>query len=134
MQLFRNSLRAAAFALSLFSGSLAFAADLVDFRENGPGGAPRELYTFVPSTGVSTLRATMSGTQRFFSLEKRPSNGVIYGIEPVASALYTIDVDTGVATFVANTGLNTIADITFDPTSGLMYGLCRNSPTNLYRI
>ena len=118
----------------LVPGGVASAGNLVYFHENGAGSVPRELYTFDPGTGISTPRATMTGAQRFFSLETRPSNGVIYGIEPVASALYTIDVNTGVATFVANTGLVTIADIAFDPTSGLMYGLCRNTPTNLYVI
>jgi hypothetical protein len=126
--------KALALFACLFSGSAAFAGNLVYFRENGVGGAPRELYTFDPNSGLSTFRATMPGTQRFFSLEKRPSTGVMYGIEPAASALFTIDINTGAATFVANTGLATIADIAFDPTSGLMYGLCRNSPTNLYVI
>ncbi|HTF86960.1 MAG TPA: hypothetical protein VK843_01030 [Planctomycetota bacterium] len=134
MQIIKNSLRAAALVLSIVSSASAFAGNLIYFRENGVGGAPRELYDFDPSTGLSSLRSTMTGTQRFFSLEKRPSNGVIYGIEPNASALYTIDVDTGVATFVANTGLATVADLAFDPTSGLLYGLCRNTPTQLYQI
>jgi hypothetical protein len=76
----------------------------------------------------------MTGTQRFFSLNKRPSTGVIYGMDVTGSVLYTIDVDTGVASLVAATGLPTVGDIAFDPTSDVLYGLTRNSPYNLYRI
>lgn len=134
MKLSCNSLRVIALVLGVCTGRFAAAGNLVYFHDTGAGGSPRELYSFDPSTSLSTLRATMTGAQRFFSLEKRPSNDAIYAIEQGTGALYTIDVDTGVATFIASTGLASIGDIAFDPTSGVLYGLGRNFPFSLYTI
>lgn len=109
--------------------------DLVYFEENGGGGNPRGLYNFDASTGNSTLRTTVSGAKRYFSLEERPSDGMIFAAEVVSgNALWTIDIDTGGLTFECTHNLNTIADISFDPATGELYGLMRNSPFGLYTI
>ena len=123
-----------AITLCCLVSGVASATNLVYFRENGPLGSPRELYSFDPSTGISTFRANLPGTQRFFTLETRPSTGVVYAVDVTTSALYTMDLSTGAITFVANTGLATLGDIAFDPTTGVLYGLLRNTPTNLYTI
>jgi len=118
---------------ALVCGDDVFAGDLVYFRENSHAGGPRELYTFDPSTGVSTFRANMPGPQFFGSLETRPSTGAVYGLDSNSGALYTVDMGTGAITFVANTGLSAPV-ITFDPTTGVLYGLLRTAPNNLYTI
>jgi len=116
--------------------SPAFAqVDLVYFEENGGGGNPRGLYNFEAATGKSALRAPVGGNQRFFSLDQRPSDGVVFAAEVVTgNALWTIDIDTGATTFVVSHGLPTVADISFDPRTNVLYGMTRNAPYQLYTI
>jgi hypothetical protein len=126
-----NALRSLVLAIAMGMGSAASAGNLVYFHDR-ISGLP-ELYTFDPATGVSTFRAPMSIPARFFSLQREPATGVVYGVEPNASGIYTVDLNTGVATFVSNAVNDTITNIAFDPTTGAMYGLGRNS-SNLYKI
>lgn len=113
----------------------AVSTDLTYFEENGGGGGPRGLYDFVPTTGVSTLRVPVGGAQRFFSLAVRPGTGVVYAVDPLLRQIFTVDPNTGVATFVVNmVGVATVADITFDPVTGRLFGAERNAPLTLYTI
>jgi hypothetical protein len=108
---------------------------LIYFEEDGGGGNPRGLYDFDPSNGMSSLRTTVGAGPRFFSLSKRPSDGTVFGSSPGASTseLYTVDVDTGAFNLECPSISDTIADITFDPNSGTLYGLGRNT-SDLYVI
>jgi len=105
----------------------AWAADLIYFDENGGGGNPRGLFDLDSTTGLSSLRTTVGGSERFFSMDVHPTTGTAYAISANDSRLWTIDVDTGVTSFVAATGLDTVDDIAFDPTTSILYGLGRNS-------
>lgn len=111
----------------LVAGSTASADIIIYFDEDGGAGNPRGLYNFDPATGISTLRTTVGGSQRFFSLTERPSNGTVYAIDPLSSQIYTMDIDTGATSFLSTTMNDTIADIAFDPISDTLYGLGRNS-------
>lgn len=109
--------------------------DLVYFDENGGGGNPRGLYDFEVASGKSALRAPVGGSQRFFSMDQRPSDGVVFAAEVVTgNALWTINIDTGVTQFVVSHGLPTVADISFDPKTNVLYGMTRNAPYQLYTI
>jgi outer membrane protein assembly factor BamB len=102
-------------------------ADLIFFDEDGGKSSPLGLYNFDLETGISTLRATVEGTQRFFSMTVRPSDGTVFCVDSAENDLYTIDVDTGSFTYVAPLGGDDfVANITFDPTSDILYGLERN--------
>ncbi len=103
------------------------AADLVYVEEDGGGGGPRGLYDFDSKTGISSLRAGLDAGPRFFSLAMRPSDGTVFGADPIPDTIYTVDIDTGDFALTAATGLDNIADITFHPVTGEMYGLERNS-------
>lgn len=121
------------FLISAAIGTCA-AADLVYFEENGGNGNQRGFYNFDSDSGTSTLRSTVAAGPRFFSMAVQPaSGGAIFGMDPSASTLYSLDIDTGSFTLLAATGLDTIADISFDPNNGTLYGLGRNT-RNLYTI
>jgi hypothetical protein len=80
------------------------ATQLVYFDEDGgSAGQPRGLYNFDTTTGVSTLRAQVQGTQRLFAWDQRPSDGLIFAAESandptIPQPMYTVDIDTGAAT------------------------------------
>ncbi|MCA9277760.1 MAG: hypothetical protein H6815_03130 [Phycisphaeraceae bacterium] len=115
--------------------SAACADDLIYFEENGGGGLPRGLYTLDPNTGTAVLRATVGGTERFFSMAQQPGTGTVFAVSvPGNTGLWTIDVDTGATTFVGSTGIETLGDITFHPTTGQMLAIERNGPYRIYEI
>jgi hypothetical protein len=127
-----------ALLLALALATPSFADHFVYIDEDGGGAGPRGFYDFDSDTGLSTLRVTLGGTQRFFGLCVQPATGRIFATDPVSnnvSSLWTIDLPTGTPTFIANINVpnETIADITFDPTTGVMYGMGRNT-SNLYTI
>jgi hypothetical protein len=122
-------------ALALLLAAPALADNLIYFEEDG-GAGPRGLYNFDPATGLSTLRTTVGGTQRFFGLATQPTTGTVFASDPNASGtstLWTLDINTGVATLRGPINNDIIADISFDPTTGILYGWSRGSST-LYRI
>jgi outer membrane protein assembly factor BamB len=128
----------AALALTLATGVAAPAAadDLIYFEEDGGAAGPRGLYNFNPGTGISTLRVTVGGTQRFFGLDTQPSTGRVFAtaVPNPPTTLWNLDIDTGVATLIGPINNDTIADIAFDPTSGRLYGMHRNDPFQFYSI
>jgi hypothetical protein len=127
-------MRLAPAVVLLAATTTALADDLVYFEEDGGAAGPRGLYNFDSATGVSTLRTPVGGSQRFFGLATRPSTGVVYATDPQnTSTLWTLDIDTGAATFIGNINGDTIADISFDPLTGTLYGMGRNSE-RLYTI
>ncbi len=77
MKLICDPLRAIALVPGLCTGGVASAGSLAYPREARVSGSPRVVYTFDPATGSSSLRATKTGTERFLSLEKQPSSGVV---------------------------------------------------------
>jgi hypothetical protein len=111
------------------------ASDLIYFEEDGGGGGPRGLYDLTSSTGVSSLRVTVGGSERLFGLATHPTGGTVYGVDPLRNDIFTVDVTTGAVAFVVSlNGVSTVADITFDPATGQLYGAERNSPLRLYTI
>ncbi|MFM9997209.1 MAG: hypothetical protein ACKVU4_15580 [Phycisphaerales bacterium] len=121
-------------ALVLAAGP-ANAQNLIYFEENGGGGNPRGLYTLDPGTGLATLRATVGGAERFFGMAVQPGTNTVFAVSvPGSTGLWTMDVDTGATTFIGDTGIDTMADIHFDPTSGTLYGIQRNVPYGIYKI
>ncbi len=96
---------------------------------------PRGLYDVDSGSGTITLRTTVGGSDRIFSLTIDPSSGDVYGIDPLSDKLITIDVDTGVVTTVGFISgiFDVIADITFHA-DGTMWALDRNPPQSLYKI
>ncbi|MEO6595903.1 MAG: hypothetical protein ABIP94_14215, partial [Planctomycetota bacterium] len=109
-------------------------ADLVYFEENGGATGGRGLYDFISATGTSTLRTSVGGSQRLFGLAANPS-GAVFGVDPLTDTIYLVDLATGTLTFIVSlVGTSTVADITFDPVSGQLYGSERNAPLRLYTI
>jgi hypothetical protein len=129
----RLCLFAAISSLAIAGTAWADPPRLIYFEENGGPTGPRGLYNFDPATGVSTLRAAVGGTQRFFGLHLRPGTSTVYALAVLPSTLYTMNIDTGDFTLIGSMGPDTIADIAFDPISGTLYGMGRNSYT-LYSI
>jgi hypothetical protein len=107
---------------------------LIYFDENGGPAGPRGLYDFDPSTGISTLRTPVDGSQRFFGLHVRPGTDTVYALAVLPTTLYTIDINSGATTLIGPMGGDTIADIAFDPLTGTLYGVGRNAPYTLYSI
>jgi hypothetical protein len=98
-----------------------------------------------PATGAITkvvgplLDAT--GNEYFLTgMDFRPANGVLYGstanLSPTApGALVTINPATGLVSGIGFFGtLSTMADLTFDPTTGILYGWQSAADHSLYRI
>lgn len=108
--------------------------DIVYFEENGGATGPRGLYDLVSATGISSLRSSVTAAGRLFSLAV-DSGGVVYGIDPLSDNLYLVDLNSGSLIFLVTlVGTSTVADISFDPISGQLYGCERNSPYRLYTI
>jgi hypothetical protein len=113
----------------------ACADQLIYIEEDGGNGNPRGLYNFDTNTGISTFRAPLAETARFYGLAVRPSDGTVFTVSPdvsriapFANKLWTIDINTGVATFVGDisTG-DALCNIGFDPFTNVLYGLERNN-------
>lgn len=108
--------------------------DIIYFDENGTGGVGRGLYDFLSSTGTSSLRVNVPGSERIFSLASDPS-GLVYGVDPLADKVYFVDLAGGTLTFLFDLiGTSTVADLAIDPITGQLYGAERNAPLNLYTI
>jgi len=67
----------------------------------------------------------------FFGLTIHPDR-TVWGADP-GGELYTIDLDTGAFTLISTNSGDTVADITFQPGTGQMFGLGRNNEI-LYTI
>ncbi len=113
----------------------ARAQNLIYFEENGGGANPRGLYTLDPGTGLATFRAPVGGTERFFGMAIQPGTNEVFAASvPGSTGLWKIDVNTGATSFIGDTGIDTIADIHFHPTTGKLYGVQRNIPYSIYEI
>ncbi len=99
----------------------ALATTLVYFHENGSSG--RGLYNFDTVTKVSTFRVGMAGSTRFFGWDVQPSDSRVFAVDNDGNNLSTVDIDTGVATLVGNTGIGGVVEIAFNPQTGALYGL-----------
>ena len=120
-----------------FPDALAFDANDVLYVM----ASTNELYTLDTATGAATLVVAVSETIR--GMEFDPTTGILWGGEgggpppnPGNDGIYTIDLTTGTATLVGNTGLgsNTPA-ICFDA-AGNLYGTMGggNNPNNFISI
>src|SRR5687767_2001450 len=76
------------------------AETLIYFDENGGNGNPRGLYNFDTETGLSTLRTTVAGDERFFAMAIRQSDHQVFAVS-LDSELYTININTGAPTLIA---------------------------------
>ncbi len=87
------------------------------------------LYDFDTTTRTSMLRTYVEpfiNRDALFSLDARPSDEEVFGVLGFGGpgdGLYTIDPDTGNTTFIGAPGAdNYYTDITFQRTSGILYG------------
>jgi hypothetical protein len=102
-----------------FSGFSAVGVNLVYFSDNGG------FYNFDTGTGVSTLRAPVSGTLRFFGMDTRPSDGAVFAVnyDDVNSGLYRVNINTGTFSLIGMTGARRFVAVAFNPSSGQLLGL-----------
>ena len=136
-----RTIRSLALLAGIWLGGSAFAGNLIYFNDTGVGGTPRKFYGFDPTTGISTQLSVYAGPDRFYGLDRQPSTGQVFGIEPLTSKLYKINPNTGASTLVGGvtdvaTGVlvNTVISIAFDPTTGILYGFNQASPFGLFTI
>lgn len=121
------------FVLAWQARQLMAAGTLVFFH-GGDTNFQRGLYNFDTSTGISTFRVAVAGTERFDSMTIRPSDGVVFAAVPdfvnFGDDLYTIDINTGSSTKIAPLSFSSdyVENISFDPSTGTLYGLQRNGP------
>jgi outer membrane protein assembly factor BamB len=110
-----------AFAVGVLLCVHAEAASLVYFSDTA-----HSLYTFDTTTGNSTLRAAVPGILRFFGMDNRPSDGVVFAVNydnSVASGLYAININTGSYSLVGSMGVNEMVGLAFNPLNGQLFGL-----------
>ncbi|NQU26598.1 MAG: DNRLRE domain-containing protein [Candidatus Nealsonbacteria bacterium] len=103
---------------------------LTYFSENSAA-----LYDFNTITGTSTLRTFVEpfiDRDALFSLDTRPSDEELFGVLGFGGpgdGLYTIDPNTGNTTFIGAPGADHYyTDITFQRTSGILYGGAYKTP------
>jgi hypothetical protein len=88
--------------------------------------SPHGFYTFDTTTGISSLRAPVSVTQRFFGMDTRPTDGTVFAVnydDANPSGLYTINVSTGTFSLVGMTGIAGMVGLAFDPLNAQLFGL-----------
>jgi len=122
-------------ALILSCTGASRAAVLMYFEENGDGGAnPRGLYNFDTTTGTSTLRTTVGGSERFFGIDMRPSDETLFAVsyEPTP-AIFTINPNNGAFALVGLTGLGSnMVGLAVQPGTNKLFGLTNSS--GLYSV
>jgi outer membrane protein assembly factor BamB len=96
------------------------AANLIYFSDS-----PHGIYNFDTTTGTSTLRAGVSGTQRFFGMDARPTDGTVFAVnyDDSNSGLYTININTGAFSLIGMTGISGMVGVAFNPLNGQLFGL-----------
>jgi hypothetical protein len=108
---------AAAVAAALSAGAV-HGAQLIYFTE-----APRGLYNFDTDTGLSTLRCSMTGSERFFAMDRRPSDGAVFAVDLLGSGLWTINTESGATNRIGT--LTPTVDrpegIAFNPRTGELF-------------
>jgi hypothetical protein len=98
------------------------AAQLVYFDENGGSGNPRGFYNFDTVTGVSTLRTTVPGSERFFAMDIRPSDGTVFAVSfSPTLGIFTINLDTGASSVVGLTGVSDLVGLAFNPATSQLF-------------
>src|SRR6266545_6108079 len=113
-------------------------------------GAPGELYMLDPATGaivrdVGPLNDSLAVNYPITGLAFHPVSGVLYGstgnaFTNTAAKLVTINPNTGLVTVigpfnVGNAGKpSTMADLAFDPVTGILYGIGSIGGPQLYSI
>jgi len=117
---------------SLFFSAAQLRADYY-FGATGSNGVAGSLYLINPNTGAASLIGPLqdgSGNPYGVTgLAFQPSTQNLYGstanASPINSGhLVKIDPSTGLVTDIGSFGLpSTLADITFEPTTGILYGL-----------
>ena len=105
----------------LFATLTLRAANLIYFNDSD---ANRGLYNFNTLTGVATLRAPMPGTLRFFGMDVRPVDGIVFAVDlSDNSGLYRININTGAFSLVGLTGVREMVGVAFNPFGGELFGL-----------
>jgi hypothetical protein len=106
----------------LFGVVPAKGENLIFFDEGGVDA----LYNFDTVTNAVTLRTAVSVNRRYFGMDVRPSDKKVFAIEyntdSLASALWTIDINTGLALSVGPTA-NNMCGLAFQPGSDALFGI-----------
>ena len=131
-------------AVLLFAAPRGASAD-VYYGATGSNGINGRLYILNPANGaiatnVGALVDAANNVYGLTGLAFQPGSGTLYGSTSNASLtgaghLVRVNVATGQITDVGSYGTGTtMADITFDPTTGQLYGLNAAGDQGLYRI
>jgi len=91
--------------------------------DSSSNGAPGNLYSINATTGVATVIAPLAES---FGAIDFDAAGVLYGVSRSNGNLKIIDTTTGGLTTVGATGSDRYSDLSFDSTTGTMFGAERN--------
>lgn len=108
----------AAFVTIFSATGASRAAQLIYFTES-----PRGLYNFDTETGVSSLRCSMTGTERFFAMDRRPSDGTVFAVDLLGAGLWTINTECGATSRIGtlSPAVDRPKGITFNPVTGDLF-------------
>ena len=109
----------------LLAAEAGQAARLVYFDEDFGSGNPGAFYNFDTLTGLSVLRSTVAGPERFFGMDVRPSDGTVWAVSySPTPGLFRVDVDTGQYSLVGLTGGHSpFVGLAFHPMTGELFGM-----------
>jgi hypothetical protein len=123
-------------AACLVFASSGWAVNLVYFSAPGSSsGLRRGLYDFDTDTQQSRLRIELPGATSLTKLAVRPSDGIVFGIDPyqTPAVLVRLDVNTGLTTIIGP--LSNSVWLAIEPGTGALWsggggGLYKINPTN----
>jgi hypothetical protein len=113
--------------LSFLVNFSVIAANLVFYAPDSHDGYTFSLYNFDTATGLTTLRAPVSGYIMFFGMDQRPSDGTVFAVNAgngLPSGLYTLNINTGAYSLIGLTGVSgSMVGVAFNPLNGQLFGL-----------
>ncbi len=99
------------------------------------------LATIDTTTGFLQVIGPLGSPFQFGDLAFDTAHGIMYMVDgwgggsATPSSLYTVDLNTGVATFVGSTGARSLFSLVYDPTTDRLYAaVSTSSPTAFYSI
>ena len=107
----------------LIMSNHANADTLIFFDGTGGSSNPPGLYNFDTVTSTVTLRVPVSGTELIWAMDARPSDSKVFGVNNNSGNLFAVNIDTGVLTFIGNTGISQPTGLAFDPVTDDLFVL-----------